>query len=264
MHPIIFQIGDFRLYGFGLMVGLAFVIGFALLAWRVRRGGEDPTIYLEGSFWLTLMAIAGARLFYVFYFPARFFADPLGTLFSQGGLVWYGGMLGVIATVLVYCRTKHISFRRFADWFSPSAALGLAIGRMGCLLAGCCYGAPSHLPWAIQYPVGHETHPLWVHPTPIYESLGCLVIFGLLLWQARRPHGLGQLFASFCIYYGVVRFAVESVRGDRLVWLPALDLSASQVMSLVGIGVGAFLLWCWRNRRVEKSLASPQASRHAA
>lgn len=260
MHPILFEILGFKVYSYGVMVALAFLCGFALILHRARKAGDNQEDYMEAFIWLIISAIAGARIFYFIWFPQVFLHDPIGTLFSQGGLVWYGGVIGVTAAVLVYTRIKKIRLFHFSDIIIPSCALGLAIGRIGCLLAGCCYGAPCDLPWAIHYPLAHETHGVGVHPAPIYETLLMLLVTGILLKIDRKKPFEGFTTWWFFILGGLVRFVLEYYRGDRLVWIESLNLSASQVVSLVGMAVGAgLLIWLGQKADRIKQEATPSA-----
>jgi phosphatidylglycerol---prolipoprotein diacylglyceryl transferase len=248
MYPLLFEIFGLKIYAYGVMVALAFLLGFALIVYRARKAGDNPDDYLEAAIWFIIAGIGGARLFYFIWYPHVFIQDPLGSLLSQGGLVWYGGVVGVLLASLVYTRIKKISLNHFGDVIAPSAALGLAIGRIGCLLAGCCYGAPSDLPWAIQYPHSHETQGLAVHPAPLYET-GLMVLLTLLLLKMDRQKPFeGYTTWWFFILAGLIRFVLEYVRGDRLVWIVNLNLSASQVVSLFGMILGGIMLFWLANK----------------
>lgn len=242
MHPLLFEIFGLKIYSYGVLVALAFVLGFTLILYRAKKAGDNPDTYLEAAIWFIIAGIGGARIFYFIWFPQVFFEDPLGSLTSQGGLVWYGGVIGVLVAGLIYARIKQIRFFHFADIVAPACALGLAIGRIGCLLAGCCYGAVCNLPWAVHYPHSHETLGLPVHPVPLYETFLMLCVTGILLkLDSNKPY-IGYTIGWFFILASLVRFVLEYYRGDRLVWLAALDLSASQVVSILGAVLGVLLL----------------------
>lgn len=247
MAPVLAQLGPFKLYGFGLMLALAFTLG---LLWATRRAERRLGVNSDRfSVWLIvaiIIALIGARLLYIVFFPDLFFANPLGTLLAQGGLVWYGGMAAFIAMLALMARRFGVRFLALGDVMALPAGLGLAIGRIGCLLAGCCYGAACNLPWAITYPAGHETYPHAVHPAPLYESFGlALMLAAIAHVKHHHPQKLptGRVSAIFLIGYGILRFLVEYIRGDRLVWLDTLNLSASQLISLVVVGAGVFIWW---------------------
>ena len=242
MHPVLFELFGFQIPSFGVMMALGFVLGLALSSWIAKHKGLAPDRLLEVAPWLILSAVLGARLFYFVYFPDVFWQDPFQAMISRGGLVWYGGVLGCLVALLVVTRQLRIPFFKLTDIIVPGAALGLALGRIGCFLAGCCFGGPCALPWAVVYPVGHETHPHAVHPAPLYESVAAFVLAGLLLWVSRRFPMLGVTSWTFVVGYGIIRFVIEYTRGDRLIWFEPWDLSASQVMSLVGIVLGSVMI----------------------
>jgi len=264
MHPILLELFGIKIYSYGLMVGLAYLVGFWIICARAKRAGDNPDNYLEAAIWFIIAGIGGARIFYFFWFPKIFIRDPIGSMFSSGGLVWYGGVIAVLLATYIFTSIKRIRLLHFMDVVAPGASVGLAIGRIGCLLAGCCFGSVCHLPWAIQYPAAHETHGLPVHPAPLYETVLMLLVAGFLYYLERKASVAkaqtsryrndvtmleGTTSAWFFILSGIVRFIVEGVRGDRLIWLifplfgQKVDLSASQLISLGGIliGLGIFL-----------------------
>lgn len=242
MHPILFELFGIKIYTFGVLVALAFVLGFSWICLRARNAREDVGLYLDAACWIIISALVGARLAYVVFFPDEFWEDPLGTLFSNGGLVWYGGMLGVTLAIIIFTTWKRLSLWKFSDIIIPPAALGLAIGRIGCLMAGCCYGGPCTTWWAVHYPLDHPTHGAGVYPAPLMESMAMFIAAPVLAKIYQHQSFQGQTTWMFFIIYGLVRFGLEYLRGDRLVWIPELNLSASQVISLCGIVLGVVML----------------------
>jgi phosphatidylglycerol---prolipoprotein diacylglyceryl transferase len=149
--------------GYGVMMLLAVLAGTALLAWRVRRAGLDPDLAVSMAFWACLPGLVGARLFYVVQkWPtfAPYYREGLGSLaaatvnVAQGGLVVFGALIGGIVGLVFFVRRQRIPMLAALDLIAPSMALGLALGRIGCLLNGCCHGGPSELPWAVTFPPG--------------------------------------------------------------------------------------------------------------
>lgn len=243
MHPILFELLGLKIYSYGALVALAFLAGIALMAFRAQKAGDNPDSYLEAAIWFIIAGIGGARLFYFFWYPQVFWANPIGATLSQGGLVWYGGVIAVLLATILFTWLKKIPFFHFTDIVAPSAALGLAIGRIGCLLSGCCFGSACTLPWAIHYPVHHDTHALPVHPVQLYETgLMLLVMFFLLQLDKKKPFN-GITTGWFFILAALVRFSLEYIRGDRLVWITSLNLSASQVVSLAGVVLGFVIIF---------------------
>jgi phosphatidylglycerol---prolipoprotein diacylglyceryl transferase len=145
--------------GYGTMVVLGAAAGVAMATYRARRVGLDAEIIWSLALWLFVGGIVGARLFYVIeYWDQRFRSDSLSeTLlkildFPEGGLVIYGGLFGAALAAWFFLRKHHLPVLATADLIAPSLMIGLALGRIGCLLNGCCYGGPSTLPWAVTFP----------------------------------------------------------------------------------------------------------------
>lgn len=186
--------------------------------------------------------------------------------FWAGGLTYYGGFIGATAAAVVLLRRDRFPFWKAADMAGFAVPMGLAFGRMGCLLAGCCFGAPSAAPWALSFPPRSpaseeqakehllESARMWshpVHPTQIYEAAASLGIAAfLLLWLLPRKRYDGQLFVGFLVLYAVARFLVEILRRDARGG--AVGLSTSQ---LIGLGLVAAAVVVHRIRAPKKSAA---------
>jgi phosphatidylglycerol---prolipoprotein diacylglyceryl transferase len=182
--------------------------------------------------------------------------------FWAGGLTYYGGFVGASAAAWVLLRRDRFPFWKAADMAGFAVPLGLAFGRMGCLLAGCCFGATCDLPWAVSFPglssaseSQYKAHLLpsarmWslpVHPTQIYESAASLAIAAVcLVWIHPRKRYDGQVFVAFLVLYAVARFLLEFLRRDDRGGL--LGLSTSQLFG-IGMVVCAMALHVWRGKR---------------
>ena len=144
--------------GFGTMLLVAVTAGMAVAVWQARREGFDPEVIYSAGFWMFLWAVVGARLFYVVQKWDQFVSEnwqvTLGKVlnFTEGGLVVYGALVGGMAAGLVYTYRHRLPTLALADLIAPSLVLGLSIGRIGCLMNGCCYGGISDLPWSITFP----------------------------------------------------------------------------------------------------------------
>lgn len=207
---------------YGFLVAMGFLAGLWTASRRAPRSGIAGERILDLGPWLIIGAIIGARLLYVIMFWRDQFADaPFFEVFKvwEGGLVYYGGLIGASLTCILYTNIRRLPLWKVADVMGPSVALGQAFGRMGCLLHGCCYGSPTNVPWSICYPQNHETHPpggdaLPVHPTPVYESLLTVGLYIGLAWLYRHKRFDGQVFTVYLLGYGVIRSIVELFRGD--------------------------------------------------
>lgn len=173
----------------------------------------------------------------------------------QGGFTYYGGFLFAALVGVMYARTRGHSFLALADFLSPAVAIGLVFGRIGCFLNGCCYGRPTKLPWGIRFPRGSlpfKEHPdalhrigfsstTALHPTQLYEALGCLFIFIILFLMGKKANPIGKRFGFFLYSYSILRFACEFFREDtRGKWI--FDFSISQVLSIFFASFG-LMLW---------------------
>ena len=146
--------------GFGVMVLLGIVSGNALASWMAKRMGLDPEVIFSLALWVLFGGFLGARVFYVIQYWDQFASESvMGTVgrvanFTQGGIVVYGGILAGLASLIAFCRLNKLPVLAIADLVAPSIMLGLAFGRIGCLMNGCCYGGLCELPWSVTFPAG--------------------------------------------------------------------------------------------------------------
>jgi phosphatidylglycerol:prolipoprotein diacylglycerol transferase len=258
MHPILVDFGNvtlgpltlpLRITSYGAAMVLAMLVGWLV----VRRLGResDPRLPWQDLYLGVLVAgLVGAKLLLALVRLPDLLAGrvALGAVLAGGG-VWLGGMIGALGYALWFFRRHRVDAGRAANVLFVAAPLGHAIGRIGCLLAGCCYGAACSLPWAITYhdPVAQRLSgtPLGVplHPSPLYEAAAELINF-LLCWRLwRRRPAPWAVPALWLALYGGERFALEFLRGDpRGAWL---GLSTSQWLAL---GMLAAAAWLWRTR----------------
>ena len=256
MHPILLDLGFFQLPTYGLLLATGVVAGLLTLRRRADNAGLDGANLVDFTLWLVIWALVGAKLLLVIVELPRYLRDPASLLgvFRAGGVFLGGFIAAVIAAAVLLRRYKLKTLPTF-DVITPSLALGQAIGRIGCLMAGCCWGAACDLPWAITYtdPVAAERlgTPLHqaVHPFPVYASLFDFGLYILLAALFARRLAAGTVFATYLVVYGIGRFTLEWTRGDvaRGFVLDGL-LSTSQLISLgmIAFGVG---LHIWIRRR---------------
>ncbi|MHB2016740.1 MAG: prolipoprotein diacylglyceryl transferase [Candidatus Xenobia bacterium] len=240
MHRILFFAGTpYAISSFGFMVGLGVLVGAWINHLRRERSGLSSYGLQDALVWALVVGVFGARLIYVLQNIPRYSASPLEILdFREGGITWYGALFGGILGIWLYCRKQGAKLAPVLDTFAPSLLVAHAIGRVGCLLNGCCYGKASTLPWAVWLSdAGHPVNAVSRHPVQIYESLMDLIALALLLWLERRiPSRDGRVFALFVGFYGVIRFIAEFFReGDPL----ALGLTLAQ-WSSIAIAAVAF------------------------
>ena len=252
MFPQLIRIGSFALPTYGALVASGFLIALLLAARLGERAGLDPDRVSSLGVYVAIAAIVGAKAFYVLgdfsYYshnPSQLFS--LGTL--RAGGVFYGGLLPALAVAIWYLRRSGLPALRTADTFAPALALGHAIGRVGCFAAGCCWGRPARLPWAVTFtnPVAREIVgvPLGIplHPTQLYEAAAELVIFFILWVRFRRPHRDGSVIGLYLLLYSAFRFAVEFWRDPTDRQFPfGGPLTIAQWTALGLVAAGAWLL----------------------
>src|ERR671912_1484461 len=152
MYPILFEIGGFPVYTYGVLLAAAYLAGLQFALVRARRRGLDPNRVMDLGIWIIVSALAGAKLLLLAVEWDTYGRNPreLLTLVRSGG-VFYGGLIAAVTVALWYLRRHRMPVWHVTDAFAPGIALGHVIGRAGCLFAGCCYGRPTDVPWAITF-----------------------------------------------------------------------------------------------------------------
>jgi phosphatidylglycerol:prolipoprotein diacylglycerol transferase len=265
---------------FGLFLFLGTFAALGLTFWRARRESIEPESVAGLAAWLLTGGFIGARLLYIMSHPetVRSVVDIFRVW--QGGIVYYGCLIGGLIGSTLYWLRKPFPFRAMADVVAPALALGSAIGRVGCLLNGCCYGAVCDHPWAITFPSGslpwaqhveaglipvYAGHSLPIHPTQVYAALDGLLLLALLSaffpWRRRD----GEVMALLMVTYPVTRFLIEGLRADE----PALVLGMTMSQGIsVAIFLAGLVAWSLLRRQpvgryadgASKSVAGPLAA----
>lgn len=234
---------------YGLLVALAFAVGTYVTYRLALRVGLPGGRIMDLAVYCALIGMLGAKLF-MFLFDWQYYAQNPGEIFTLSTLraagVFQGGFLLSFAFAFWFMRQHQLPALKTADIFTPGLALGHAIGRIGCLAAGCCFGEPTNLPWAVTYTDPHADGPplnVPLHPSQLYEAAGNVVIFLLLLSLTRKPWRPGTLLGIYLVTYSLLRFAVEFSR-KHLQDLPfGLPFSLTQWISLGTLAVGLGILW---------------------
>jgi phosphatidylglycerol:prolipoprotein diacylglycerol transferase len=261
VQKIAFQIGSFSIHWYGLLLAIGFIVGLWTASRRATRDRIPPEKVFDSGLWLIIGAIVGARMLYVISYWDRLVQDPLFPnapwtevfMVQRGGLVFYGGLIGATIAGLIYVWKNKLPLWRFADALAPSIALGYLPGRLGCLMNGCCYGRETSMPWAIHFPLDHETRGVGVHPTQIYDALLNLGLYFGLAWLHRRKKFDGQIFASYLICYAITRSIVEAFRGDYPVRYLGGVVTPAQLVSVLILAAGAILYWKLSQQKVMRS-----------
>jgi len=261
MDPVAFSIGSFEVHWYGLFVAVGFLAGLWTAGRRGRLYGLPAEKIADLGPWIIGGALIGARTLYVItYWEEEFAGKGFIEVFKirRGGLVYYGGFIGAALGTIIYTSRKKLALWRVADAFAPSVALGHAFGRIGCLMTGCCYGKACDLPWAIQFPKDHLTHPQPVHPTQVYESILNVVLYLGLAFLYRKNRFEGQTFAVYLMAYAVLRGFIETFRGDYMHRQLTGPMTPGQTMGILifAVGLGLYVL---RARGSKPEAAAPPA-----
>jgi phosphatidylglycerol:prolipoprotein diacylglycerol transferase len=255
MHPILFRIGDWPVYSYGVLLALAYLAGLQLAVIRARRAGLDSARVMDLGIYIIIAALIGAKLMLIAVDFQYFRTQPreLLSLVRAGG-VFYGGLIAAFFVAFWLLKRYRLPVWTTADLIAPGIALGHIVGRLGCLLAGCCYGRPAgDLPWAITFtdPIASANvgTPLDValHPTQLYEAGAELIILVFLLVFERKGRPFpGRTFWFYMFLYAVSRFVIEFYRGDERGTVAGL--STSQFVSVILVPVSLVMLWRLKKR----------------
>jgi phosphatidylglycerol:prolipoprotein diacylglycerol transferase len=242
------QIGPLELKTFGLCFAAAFIAAAAVLGRHLKELGRPADWAYEIIFAGLVGGVIGSRIDFLLQNWDDASDDLLGNLFSGSGLVWFGGLLGGAAGVVLWAWRRGFLGLQLLDVCAVPLALGYAVGRVGCQVSGDGdYGEKSDLPWAMSYPDGAVPTTDEVHPTPIYESLSVGLI-ALGLWHLRGRLAPGGVFALYLVAVGLERLLVEFIRRNDDV---ALGLTLAQLVSVALVAAGAAWLVQKRGRLVE-------------
>jgi phosphatidylglycerol---prolipoprotein diacylglyceryl transferase len=240
VYPILFSVGGFKMHSYGLFAALAMIAAGLIVQRLARRLGVDSGVALELTVAAIVGGLVGARIYWAAEHWSELRGDPAHALMGGAGFTWYGGLLGGVIAVSVMARFRRVPLGLVANMMAPAVALGYAVARIGCLLAGDgTYGRASDLPWAIAFPHGVVPTTVRVQPTALYETLAMLVVFVVLYRMARRPQPGWYVFAWFLVLSGAERFLVEFLRINSR-WL--FGLTPPQWFALAGVLIGSTIV----------------------
>jgi phosphatidylglycerol:prolipoprotein diacylglycerol transferase len=254
MFPVLFSIGPLTLHTYGIFVATGVVVGVLVTIRMGRSQGIMPQNILDMSFIIIFSGIIGSRLFYILMNFSYYSSNPLDMLkLWQGGLVFSGGLLAGLTILIWYARRKDYNLLLLGDIWSPGVAIGQGIGRIGCFMAGCCYGKPTTVAWGVVFtdPRSLARLNIPLHPTQLYSALSGFVIFIILMILNAKKHFEGQVLLWFLILHSTSRLLIERFRGDDRGLIPGTDWSVTQ-LSTVFILIGAVITLLIIKTRQEK------------
>jgi phosphatidylglycerol---prolipoprotein diacylglyceryl transferase len=260
LYPTLVDFGLFRIPTYVVCLFLAVLLIALVSSREARRLGLPMARFYDMVFFMSVAALTGAYLLFVAFHHAAYLADPWRLLnVFRGGLVWYGGLLSALTVACFYPRRHGFSWRVGMDALAVGLPLGLALGRIGCFAAGCCFGRPSDLPWAVSFPMRRFGVIIPLHPAQLYEALLMLLVFGVLYARRRRKRFDGELMVIYLFLASWARFGVEFFRSPYDYRGPHFwGLPLTQIFALF-LALGSGWLWWWgrRSGNQEKAGKSP-------
>ncbi|MEI8347602.1 MAG: prolipoprotein diacylglyceryl transferase family protein [Pseudomonadota bacterium] len=241
MKPILFEWHTFLIYSYPLFLGLSWGLGFQLVKylWEKMpslraRGISDFYILISGIF---IFSWIGSKVFFLFFSDPQWRHLQSTSFWLGGGFVFYGGLIGGLLFLWLFCKIKKIPSIQVLALMAPALCFAHAIGRIGCLLAGCCYGKETTLPWGLWIHDGHR------HPVPLYETILLGVLGVVLMNMILKKKDDFNIVTTYLMGYGVLRFILEYLRGDQIRGVGQWG-TTSQLISILAI-VGAVALWIY-------------------
>jgi phosphatidylglycerol:prolipoprotein diacylglycerol transferase len=235
VYPVLFRIGEVEITSFGVLLGIAAIVGVAVLEREAKRSGLSDAAN-SAAILGVVGGLLGAKVVWAIEFART--APFLSLLFSRGGLSWFGGLLGGVGTGLWVLRRARVPIVPVLAASTPALAIGHAIGRIGCFLVGDDYGKPTDLPWGVAFPEGRPPVDVPVHPTQLYETLLLLPLAWFLIRWRRQGVPDNVVLGRYFVLAGSIRFTIEFVRINRHVLGP---LTLAQLIALALIAVGSAL-----------------------
>ncbi len=235
MHNEIITIGPVTIYGYGLMIGIGVMLAMIIGDKRAKGKGLNGELVYGLTIAVVILGFAAAKVLFIITQWRDFIKDPLSYLSSEGFVV-YGGIIGGILVAILYCKLKKVNGFDYLDLMVPSVAVAQGFGRIGCFLAGCCYGRETTSPIGVVF-----THSAFAPnnvrliPTQLIMSAGDFVIAAILLWFSSKPRKRFQTTILWVLLYSIGRFLVEFLRADARGNVGAL--STSQFIAIICIPV---------------------------
>lgn len=250
----LFGIEGFNIAWYGVIIGVGMVLAVCVAAFRAKRAGYKTDLILDFVLFAVPIAIVCARIYYVI-FEWDMYSDDLMKIFAirEGGLAIYGGVIGGIATAVVFCKIQKFPLLKLMDFAMPSLLLGQIIGRWGNFMNQEAFGNLITDPKLQFFPYGVYIEDLaeWHQATFFYESAANLVLFIIMMIVARRVKKDGWMTVLYLVGYGIIRCCIEGLRTDSLYLIPGLRVS--QLLSAVLIGIGLGIAWGIRSGRLRSA-----------
>ena len=236
MLPDLFSIGPVTVHTYGLCIAIGFIIGAFVTVKLGEKYGMTSQQVMDMGFVMVLWGLIGTRIAYVLM-NISYYRYNLLDMFKvwQGGLVFSGGLIAVLLVLGWYIIRYNYSFWQLGDLWAPAGAIGQGIGRIGCFMAGCCYGKPTDRIWGVTFSHPKSLAPLNIplHPTQLYAAFSGMLIFMILLILHKKKSFNGQVFLWFLILHSTSRLLIERFRGDNRGIIIGSEWTITQVVTII-------------------------------
>ena len=217
MKNELFSIGPFTVHGYGLMIAIGILVAYVTAEYRAKKHGLDPDKIFYLVIWAVVGGFAGAKVLYFLTRLKDIMENPSVLLDLADGFVVYGGIIGGIYSAMAYCRIKKMPFLKYFDLVMPSVALAQGFGRIGCFLAGCCYGRETDSALGIVFHnSSYAPNDVKLLPTQLISSGLDFLLCAVLILLDRKKKGDGQIAGAYLVLYSIGRFILEFYRGDLI------------------------------------------------
>lgn len=254
MYNDLFKMGPIIIRGYGLMIGIGVLCALQVAIQRAKKKGANSDTIYNLAIIALIVGFIGAKLLYCMVEIKSLLSNPIQAL-SGNGFVVYGGIIGGVLAAIIYCKLKNVSFLEYFDLMVPSVAIAQGFGRIGCFLAGCCYGRRTDSFFGISFQNSSiAPNQVTLIPTQLFSSAGDFFIAIVLLIYARKSRKMARVGALYLILYSFGRFIIEFFRSDYRGSIGIL--STSQFISLASLVIGISLIFldkfpvCWKSKAV--------------
>lgn len=244
MGPVAFELFGLEVRWYGILIAMGVLIGAIIALREAKRLGFNEETLLDLLIWAVPFSLVGARAYYVIFSWDMYKDNPIEALnIRNGGLAIHGALIAAIIVAVIFTRIRKVDFWTMADICAPSIILGQAIGRWGNYANQEAHGGPTDLPWGIM------VDGVKVHPTFLYESIWNFLVFIFLLWYGRKKQKVrGEVFLLYLSLYSFIRFFIEGLRTDSLMWG---QIRVAQLISVIGILISAYIFYKRRKEKLE-------------
>lgn len=244
MREVLFEFGPLKIYGYGLMIAIGVIAAFCVGMYREKKWNVGENQLFDLGMWCVIGGLIGAKLLYwITELPSLISNPSLILTTMTSGFVIYGGLIGGVLTGFLFCRVKKLSFLRYFDLAMPSVALAQGFGRLGCFLAGCCYGKETDAAWGVVFhSSSYAPNGIPLIPTQLISSAADFLHFLVLIFFARKVKKSGQVGGLYLCLYSIGRFFIEFLRNDPRGSVGILTTSQFIAIFTLLIGIAIFVI----------------------